>query len=83
MKRNTCVLEDRRMVRKKKVVCVGIGRQRNKENNNINNNKKHACGGCEWVDENNNINNNKRHVRGVCEWVDNMYIFIYITMIIV
>ena len=55
----------------------------NEENNNINNNKRHACGVCEWVNENNNINNNKRHARGVCEWMGGMYIFIYITMIVV
>ena len=35
------------------------------------------------MDENNNIINNKRHACGVCEWVDGMYIFIYITMVVV
>ena len=63
-------------------MCVGTGRQRNEENNNINNNKRHASGVCEWVNENNNINNNKMQVECV-SGVDGMYIFIYITMIVV
>ena len=31
-------------------MCVGTERWRNGENNNIYNNKRHACGVCEWVD---------------------------------
>ena len=90
---NDCALEDRKMVKKKRTCvhwkmeewqkkksCMRVGteRQRNEENNNIYNNKRHACGVCEWVDENNNIINNKRHACGACEWMDGMYIFIYI-----
>ena len=58
-----CIVAIKNKINKKRA----CGIMKDDENTNMNNNKRHARGVCEWVDENNNINNNKRHARGVCE----------------
>ena len=83
MKSNACALEDRRMVRKKKVACVWKQEDRGMRKIIILIIIKDMHVECVSVWMKIIILIIIRGMHGECEWVDGIYIFIYITMIVV